>query len=118
MEEKWKAVTIEIDEEEKDLQALVVATEEEEEDVQEYVQQSHSAVKFPAYVPLQKGKSKLPKDLDATNSSLETPLLPGGIVIEGLHLGRVPTMKFEDWDLAGSEKFPHLETTTLMKQNT
>jgi len=30
----------------------------------------------------------------------------------------MPTMKFEDWDLPDSEKFPHLETKNLMKQNT
>jgi len=26
-------------------------------------------------------------------------------------------MKFEYWDLANSEKFPHLETKNLMKQS-
>lgn len=26
-------------------------------------------------------------------------------------------MKFEDWDLVDSEKFPHLETSQLMKQS-
>ena len=36
---------------------------------------------------------------------------------EGSTLGRVPTMKFEDWDLADSKKFPHLKTENLMKQS-
>ena len=39
-------------------------------------------------------------------------------MFEGMHLGRVSTMKFEDWGLADHEKFPHLETGNLMKQNT
>ena len=41
-----------------------------------------------------------------------------GIVFEGMHLGRVPTMKFEYWDLADHENFPHLDIGNLMKQNT
>ena len=40
------------------------------------------------------------------------------LYFRGMHLGRVPTMKFEDWDLTGREKFSHLETENLMKQNT
>lgn len=35
-----------------------------------------------------------------------------------MHLGYVPTMKFEDWDLAECEKFLHLDIGNLMKQNT
>ena len=70
------------------------------------------------YVPPRKGKTKVPKDLDKTKSSLQIFLLPDGIVFEGTHLGHVPTMKFEDWDLTDHEKFPHLETGNLMKQNT
>jgi len=59
----------------------------------------------------------VPKYLDATKSSLQTPLLPDGIVFEGSHLGHVPTMKFEDWDLADIEKFPQLEIENMMKHN-
>jgi len=35
-------------------------------------------------------------------------------------MGWVPSLKFEDWDLANHTKFPHLETPHLMKpkQNT
>jgi len=72
---------------------------------------------LPEYVPPWKGKTKIPKDLDATKSALQTPLLPNGIIFEGSHLGCVPTMKFEDWYLTDSEKFPHLETESLMKQS-
>ena len=50
MEEKGKVVTIETDEEEEDLQALI-ATVEEEEYVEEDIQPLRSAAKFPAYVP-------------------------------------------------------------------
>lgn len=32
------------------------------------------------------------------------------IVFEGLHLGQVPVLNFEYWDLADHEKFPHLAT--------
>lgn len=117
MEEKGKAVTIKTDGEEEDFQTMIIIVEEEE-DVEEDIQSLHSAVKLPAYVPLRKGKTKVQKDLDATKSSLQTPLLPNGIIFEGTHLGRIPTIKFEDWDLTNSEKFPHLEMETLMKQNT
>ena len=88
-----KVVTIETNEEEEDLQALTIAAEEDE-DMVEDIQPTRSATKLPAYVPPRKGKTKVPKDL-----------------------GHVPTMKFEDWDLAKYEKFPHLETKNLMKQN-
>lgn len=72
---------------------------------------------LPEYVPSWKGKVKVPKDLDATKSALQTALLLDGIMFEGLALGSEPAMKFEDWDLVDSEKFPHLETNNLMKQS-
>jgi len=50
IEEKGKAVMIETDEEEEDLQALIVSTEEEE-DMEEDIQPLRFAVKLPAYVP-------------------------------------------------------------------
>lgn len=78
----------------------------------------YSTTKLPAYVPLWKGKTKVPKDLDDTKRSLQTSLLQDGIIFEGMHLGRVLSMKFEDWDLADHEKFPHLKTKNLMKYNT
>lgn len=109
MEEKGKEISIETDEEEEDLQALITAVEEEEE-VEEDIQPSPSLTKLLVYVPPRKGKTKVPKNLDEMKSSLQTLLLPNGIVFEGMHLGCVPTMKFEDWDLAQSEKFQHLET--------
>jgi len=83
--------------------------------MEEDIQPTRSAKKLPAYVPPWKGKTKVPKDLDETKSSLQTPLLPNNIVFEGTHLGHVPTMKFKDWDLAIREKFPHLKTGNLMK---
>jgi len=46
----------------------------------EETQATHTLIKFPAYVPLQKGKAKVPKDLDETKSSLQTPLLPDSII--------------------------------------
>jgi len=38
-------------------------------------------------------------------------------VLEGSLLGRMPTMKFEYRDLMDSEKFPHFETESFMKQS-
>lgn len=116
MEEKGKVVTIQIDEQEEDLQALIVVVEEEE-DMEVDIQPMHSVARLPEYVPLWKGKAKVPKDLDATKSALQTLLLLDGIKFEGLLVGCVPTLKFEDWDLVDSKKFPHLETESLMKQN-
>jgi len=86
--------------------------------MEEDIQLVCAAAKFPEYIPLRKGKAKIDKDLDATKSTLQTPLLPDGIVFEGLALGRMSTMKFEDWNLVDSEKFPHLETENLTKQST
>ena len=75
-----------------------------------------STTKLPTYVPLWKGKVKADKDLEATKSALQTPLLTNGITFEGPPLGRVPTLKFEDCDLANHENFPHLTTQILMIQ--
>lgn len=50
------------------MQALISAVEEDE-DMEEEIQPMHSVVKFPEYVPLFKGKAKVPKDLDATKST-------------------------------------------------
>lgn len=95
MEKKGKAITIDTDEEEEDLQALIIIAEEEE-DIEEDIQPIHSATKLPVYVPLWKGNTKVSKDLDKTKSSLQTLLLPDGIMFEGPHLGCEPTMKFKD----------------------
>lgn len=72
--------------------------------------------RLPEYVPPRKGKAKVPKDIDGSKSSLQTSLLPGDIVFEGLHLERVPALKFEDWDLTNHKKFLDLATTKLMRQ--
>ena len=69
MEEKGKAITIETDDEEEDLQALIDEIEEAK-DMEEDIQPVCSVAKFPECVPLQKGKTKIPKDLDATKSIL------------------------------------------------
>jgi len=58
----------------------------------------------------------VPKDIDERKSTLQTPLLPQDIIFEGVHLGRVPVLKFEDWKIADHEKLPHLETAQLMHQ--
>ena len=114
MEEKGKVVNIEINDEEDDLQAFI-AEVKEAEDMEENIQPVRSVAKLPEYVPSQKGKTKIPKDLDATKSTLQTSLLLDGIVFEGSHLDYMTIMKFEDRDLMDSEKFPHLETKSLVK---
>jgi len=115
-EDKGEAVNLEMDEEEEDLQAFVEEIKVDEE-MEEDIQLMRIATKLPKYVPLRKRKAKVPQDLDATKSALETPLLPDGIFIECLVMGHVPTMKFEDWYLVDSEKFPHLQTKNLMTQS-
>lgn len=57
----------------------------------------------------------VPKDLDVVYNILITLSLPEGVSFKGTAIGRIPTMKFEDWDLANTEKFPHLETNKLME---
>jgi len=116
MDDKGKTVNIEIDDEEEDLQAFLEEIEPDE-GVEEYILRMCAVTKLPKYVPPRKGKVKLPKDVDTVKSALKTPLLLNEILFEGSVLGHVPTMKFEDWDLADNEKFPHLETSQLMKQS-
>ena len=66
------------------------------------------------------GEGKSAQGSQQEQDSLQTSLLPDNIIFEGTHLGRVPSLKFEDWDLVDYENFPQLETTNLMKpkQNT
>lgn len=51
---------------------------------------------LPEYVPPRKGNTKVPKDINESKTPLQTPLLPDGIVFEGLRLARVPMLKLED----------------------
>lgn len=85
--------------------------------MEEDIQPVRATVKLPKYVPLRKGRVKVPKDLDVVKSTLNTPFLPTGFLFEGSVVGYVPTIKFEDWDLTDREKFPHLETSQLMEQS-
>lgn len=114
MEEKGKAVKLEINEEEEDLEDLIIEVDKDE-GMEEETESAHPPTKLPAYIPPWKGKAKVPKDLHENKNSLQTLLLLDDIIFEGMHLGRVPNLKFEDWDLADHEKFPHLETMQLMK---
>lgn len=88
-----------------------------QDDVEEDLPPTPSAAKLPTYVPLWKWKVRVLKDLEATKSVLHTPLLPDIITFEGSLIGRVPTLKLEDWDLMDNENFPHLVTESLLKQN-
>lgn len=64
--------------------------------------------KLPEYLPLPKGMTKVPKDIDTSKVPLKSPLLPDEIFFEGLCFGRVPLLKLEDWDLADCGKFLRL----------
>ena len=69
MEGKRKYVTVEFDEEEINLEELM-GGEDEDEAMEVDTQPMHAAKKLPTYITLQKGKVKVPKDLDETKSSL------------------------------------------------
>ena len=56
------------------------------DDEAENVSQVHSMIKLPPYIPPWKGKAKIVKDLEATKSVLQTPLLLDEIRFEGLLL--------------------------------
>lgn len=81
MEDKGKAINLETDAEEEDLQAFVEEIEVDEE-MEEDIQPVCDV-------------AKMPKDLDATKSALQSPLLLDGILFEGSILGCMPSMKFE-----------------------
>lgn len=93
MEENGKAVDLETNKEEEDIEDLIIE-EDKDEGLEIETEISHPPTKFPSYVPLWKGKAKVPKDLDESKSSLQTPLLPNDIIFEGTHLGRVLNLKF------------------------
>lgn len=84
----------------------------EVEDVE--VKSTYPITKLPKYVPLRKGKTKVLKDIDESKVALHIPLLPNEIVFEGPFLGWFPLLKWEDFDLYDTEKFPHLTTDQLM----
>jgi len=84
MEENGKAVNVETDDEE-DLGEILVE-EEEDGEMEEETEGADPPTKLLEYVPPWKGKAKVPKDLDESKSSLQTPLLLDDIIFEGVHL--------------------------------
>jgi len=64
-----------------------------------------------------KGKVKVPANLDEVDTILFTPSLPKAVPKEGSMVNHISTMKFEDWDLADTAKFPHLAIDALMEQH-
>jgi len=58
----------------------LIIIEDEDEGLEEETETAHPLKKLPTYAPPQKGKAKVPKDLDKTKSSLQTPLLPYNII--------------------------------------
>lgn len=69
---------------------------------------------LPPYLPPWNGKANVPKDLDAAKSTLQTLLLPDEIRFEGLLLGWVQNVMFEDLDLGDNKKFPNLAIENLL----
>ena len=69
MEEKGKVVNLETNEEEEDLEDIIIE-EDEDEGMEEETKGVVPLNKLPAYVPPQKGKAKVPKDLNESKSSL------------------------------------------------
>lgn len=57
---------------------------------------------------------KVPKDLEEGKFILNTSLLPKKIMFEGPRLVRLPHIKLEDWDLANTKQFPHLDIDNFM----
>jgi len=111
VEEKGQATTIEINEDEEDLQDLIAQIKAQDEEVEDAIQ----LPSLPPYLPPWHGMAKIPKDLDTAKRTLQTPLLPNDIRFDGFPLGQVPSIKFEDWDLVDHEKFPQLDEDKLLK---
>jgi len=65
------------------------------------------------YITLQKGITKVTKDLDSENFMISTPLLPEQVEFEGPPLVHVPVLKMEDWELVDHERFLHLATSKV-----
>jgi len=112
LQEKGKVINMEADEEE----SREILVEEQDVEMEVETQGTDPITQLPEYVPPCKGKSKVLKDIDESKSSLKNPLLLDNLVFEGLHLQRVPVLKFEDWDPIDHKKFMHLATAKLMGQ--
>lgn len=65
-------------------------------------------------MPPNKGKAKVPTNLDEVDTILITPSLPKGVPVEISLVGRIATLKFEDWDFVDTTKFPHVATSALI----
>lgn len=68
---------------------------------------------LPPYLSPWRGSTKLPKDLDITKAKIQASLLLDDIKFKGLPLGHVPSLKFEYYDLADSDKFLELAKDML-----
>lgn len=60
--------------------------------------------------------AKILKDLKAMKSTLQTSLLPNEIRFDGMRMGQILNIKFEDQGLTDSEKFPQLAKENLLQQ--
>ena len=97
MEEKGKVVNLETDEEEEDLEDLIIE-EDEDEGMEEETEPAHPPTKLLAYIPPQKGRTKVTKDPDSRKFVLSTPLLLEQVEFEGPRLARISVLKMEDSD--------------------
>lgn len=86
--------TINLEPEEEEIEDISMDDEDLGVEVEEVeVKGSDPITKLPEYIPLCKGKTKVPKDINASKVTLHIPLLPDEIVFEGLRLGRVLLLK-------------------------
>lgn len=108
MEDNGKTITIESDKHEAGSPTYVEEINLDRDTIQPVWQ--------PKYMPPSKGKAKVPTNLDEVDNKLIISSLPKGVPIESSMVGYILAMKFEDWDLADTTKFPHLGTGALMEQ--
>ena len=79
MEEERKTINIERNDKEEDPPTFFEEIELEEE-MEEDIMPVPAPAKWPKYVPPQKGRVKVPKDLDVVKDTLITLTLPKGVL--------------------------------------
>ena len=106
-----KGTAIKLEEKEEDIKDIPMDDEDVGVEIEEISAQGTDPItRFPEYVPPRKPKSKVPKDIDESNTPLQTPPLPDEIAFDGMCLAQVHTLKLKYLDLVDHEKLPHLAT--------
>jgi len=87
---KGKEITTEFEEDEEGLQALIDQIEAQDEEEENAFQ----IPSLPPYISPWNGTTKVPKDLETTKSTLQTPFILDEIRFDSLPVGRVLNIKF------------------------